>query len=267
MRKTLLWILFAAVLGAFSESPWLPQLPSLVVKRNIGLAFGQIALPFPGPGGVAAPPANPLAPVGSNSAVSNAVSYSPTAGNLVRVWIVAYGGNSPLITSVTDNATGGSTSYSSAFNTASPGGNSNLQEAEFYTCSVKAGVTTLTVNASPYPNGYMMAIVQEWSGNATSSCLDKVPAGYSYTASSVYSNYSGTLSQAFEVAIGDFFNSSCTTAFVGTSGFGGTINLVNSPWGKNSRPVSKVVSVTSSLQATASGGCGWDAWIVTYKAS
>jgi hypothetical protein len=185
----------------------------------------------------------------------------------VRVWIVAYGGNSPLITSVTDNATGGSTSYAPAFNAASPGGNSNLQEAEFYTCSVKAGVTTLTANASPYPNAYMMTIVQEWSGNVTSSCLDKVPAGNSYTGSSVSSNYSGTLSQALEVAIGDFYNSSCTTAFVGTNGFGGAINLVNSAWGKNSGTVSNVVSNTTSLQATASGGCSWDAWIVTYKAS
>jgi hypothetical protein len=216
----------------------------------------------------ALPPARAaLAPVGNNSANSNVVSYSPTAGNLVRVWIVAYGGNSPLITSVTDNATGGSTSYSAAFNAASPSGNSSLQEAEFYTCSVKAGVTTLTVNASPYPNGYLMTIVQEWSGNATSGCFDKVPAGGDGNGSSAFSNYSGTLSQANEVAVGDFFNTSCTTAFVGSNGYGGAVNLVNSAWGKNSGTVSEVVSATASIQATASGGCNWDAWLVAYKAA
>src|SRR5262245_5514647 len=70
------------------------------------------------------------------------VAYSPTAGNLV---LVAYGhlGTSTEITSVTDNAAGGSSTYASAVTGTAPNGGQRFGLR--YAQNVKAGVTSISV--------------------------------------------------------------------------------------------------------------------------
>jgi hypothetical protein len=202
----------------------------------------------------------------NSTATTCSVTYSPTSGNLVRIWVVASYGSPPTINSVTDNATGGSTSYSSAFNVTSTM-QTAAKEAEFYTCSVKSGVSTITANFSHA--SYAMVIVEEWSGQKTSGCLDKVSASASGTSSAAASNYSGTLSQANEVAVGDLWTMTGEYTFTGTNGFTNSVNVAETHYGWEQGTASRVVSATTSLQATASLSTSgsWEAFIVTYEAA
>jgi hypothetical protein len=185
------------------------------------------------------------------------VTYSPTAGNFVEVMVSYRNDASQPITSLTDNANGGSSTYQTAFSDVNVGTHYTL--ATYYVCSVKSGVSTITAN---FPtNGDSAVIVTEYSGIAPSSCLDKVS---SRSTSSDSNPVTTTYSQ--ELLLGYFFQSNNgTDLFTGSNGFL-TIKNQNAPNGEVLATVGKTVSSIGTYRATAANVIGGGLkYIITFK--
>jgi hypothetical protein len=157
-----------------------------------------------------------------NSSNSNAVSYSPTAGNLVVVFSeTSAGGGTPTAT-ITDNQSspGWTTAIASVKASSSP----VEWLTAFYLPNCGSGITTITLTYNGGTPGTTNLLVVEYSGIATSSPL----TGTAYQAQSApgtttdaISSTAGAISKAPAAIVGCSFNIEEDTYFVAGTGFTG----------------------------------------------
>lgn len=231
-------------------------------------AFGQGLRPF----GVSPPIGSSLTFVNSagnhGGGATLAVTYSPVASHLVVVTIYNFSSIPTAPSAPTDNATGGSTTYSQAYNIALGAG---YYLAEYYTCNVKSGVTTITGNNSGGGSIGQVLIVSEFSGNPTSSCFDTAVATFNHASSSSPLANSITPSAGQnEVVIGNFANLTDQTAFVSSGGYTLLQTEPDNVEGNEVGATYQIISSTSgSYQAasafTAGASKSWYATGSSYK--
>ena len=277
-RKVLLWLMLAAALWGFSESPWFSRLPSLPAKRNVGLAFGQITLPFPGPGGVSSPGVAwghtacggtfeniPYNGGGPGSATLS-LTCTPAAGSLL-IFVAGITGTSPLPISITDNSSGPPDSWTSVA-LDEPSG---VLQAWATNVTTGTAPTTVTFNVSHTYSLYVSLMADDYTAGPNPFVQDGVAAtnnGTSATPSVVYTTGS---------AAGDLLWS---VDFNTTSGCDGYITTVASPFTKREndgcqKSITSDAGVPSGMLAstgytatyTASGsGVNWIVATVGFKA-
>lgn len=199
-----------------------------------------------------------------------AATYSPTAGDLIICDVYSFNTNPSAPTACTDNATGGSTAYSQAYNVNSFGG-IQFFEAEFFTCNVKSGVTTISANAPAATTTALVIIVSEYKNNPTSGCFDTATsAAANATSNAPLSNSITPASGQNEVINGQFQNFTDTTAFGSSGSYTLILNEPDNVQGNGVGVTAQIVSSTSgSFQAAAStaGGAAknWFAMASAYK--
>ena len=172
----------------------------------------QMLLPIVG--GTSSAPAPPLAffnsstkECGSGSAACT-LTYSPTAGHLLVVSIRGYGTSTAT---VTDNASGGSSTYAT--------NNTDTSMYAASSCNTKAGATSITVTfntAPPFGGGFS---VLEFSGQKTSSCYDTSTAMAGPTVSQSMSSNSLSPAGSGEVSVMTFKTDSGIRTISGTNGY------------------------------------------------
>lgn len=150
-----------------------------------------------------------------NGLTSVAITYSPTAGN--QVILVVQGGNQggAAVSSVTDNATGGSSTYNSDLSDTS---NGYYITGILSTPNVKSGVTTVTVNLGASSTGGSIVLF-EFSGGNTSGWFDKASGGGTFTNSTTATTPALTPAGSGELSVGAFANDSGNFSFTGSSGW------------------------------------------------
>lgn len=135
-----------------------------------------------------------------------AATYSPAAGNLVVTDIYTEGSGTS-VTATTDNATGGSTTYSAGIASTNAGG--SYYVAEYYSCNVKSGVSTITANSASTTG--IAIIITEYSGGLTSSCFDSASAKNTGSSNTPTANSLTPASSTNEVISGFCFNTTNNT--------------------------------------------------------
>lgn len=208
------------------------------------------------------------------AAATCAATYSPTAGNLVITDIYTYSGSAPghPPTATTDNATGGSTTYSVAYNYASGNGGNGYYIAEYYSCNVKSGVATITGNAAAGA-GPVGIVVTEYSGNATSSCFDSASSTVATGTGTTQTANSITPASGANEVINGFFEqfTNQSTSFATSGSYTLRRNQFDYVEGQGFGVTSQIVASTSgSYSAAASTGSTsvhWYAMTSSYKAS
>ena len=141
-----------------------------------------------------------IARVGTGSGVKSTTSgaaltwtHSPTANNLLTFRVISWanaGGASAEVGATAVTTTGGSGTFSRDIALGDP--NSGTQRTEWahvFSLIAPSGVTSMTSAANPT---LQMGVFDEWSGNATSSVLDKTASDSSSTNTT--SADAGTLS-------------------------------------------------------------------------
>ncbi len=148
---------------------------------------------------------------------------SPTQHNMVVVsgWQASYSTPGIALASVTDNGSGGSSTYTQIIN--AQGSGIYDYYFLFVACDVKASVTTITIN----PNATIQAattdlsvIVQEFSGASTTSCNQNASTQQTAAGTTSLSCCALTPSITGEVGIGIAANiTNGTNTLTGTSGY------------------------------------------------
>jgi hypothetical protein len=169
------------------------------------------------------------------------------------------------ISSVTDNGSGGSSTYASIFNGAcnTPGGyNCGL----FYTCNTKASVTTVTANYSVSDAGSI--IVAEYSGMATSSCNDQASTGATGSGT-IQTAGSITTTQAAELLIGAFLADG-STVFATQGSYLAVKSQNCSACASEIGMTDQIVAATNTYSATATTAptsVTWNGHTASFKAA
>lgn len=214
-----------------------------------------------------------IALVGSTSheqrpGATNATTYSPVAGNLIVVLVQSRDttGGASTITGVTDNASGGSSSYSAAFNQTNYEGN-QANGACFYCPSVKSGVTTITTALSN-ANVVSLVFVLEYSGLDSATPLDQATATAATATGTTATATSKTTTAPYELIVGLFLehdNSGYTWSNSGSYTL--RIQAVQTengvPCGVSDRTVTTAGAYAAA--ATISTSSTYYAWMVTFK--
>lgn len=143
------------------------------------------------------------ASVYSASGTTPSIPFAPTAGSFVAVWVQYRSDSSQAITSVTDNAGGGSSTYTSALSTVNYETHYTL--ALFYCYNVKAGVSSITVTV---PTSNPVTIISKsYTGQRTaSSPLDQTTSNTGTGTSQASGNI--TTTGAKDLVLGLAFQSS-----------------------------------------------------------
>jgi hypothetical protein len=167
------------------------------------------------------------------------------------------------ISSVTDNAGAGSSTYASIFNGAcnTPGGyNCGL----FYTCSANAGATTITANLNVADAGAI--IVREYSGMKSATCNDKVSAGATGNSSAQTAGSAGVTTQASELIVGAFLADG-SSPFAGSVGYSTVGNQNCVACASELGLVDQIVAATGTYSATSTTGASvtWNGHTATFK--
>jgi hypothetical protein len=199
------------------------------------------------------------------------VSNNVSAGNLIVVGCVNYNDGSIHVTSVTDNATGGSNTYSASSwgQQESPNGAAELEI--WFAPNARALTGAITVNYSGAFGGQTICGAAQASGIATTSPQDTSSANGNSSTSSTSVNLSlGAFAQSSELVIGltGAINIGSTTSFTYTesSGFTNLFNLGQSvPFGLNSSFLRfgmgfKVTSGTSAVNYNPTIGSPFSEW-------
>ena len=201
----------------------------------------------------------------TTSTAGAAITYSPTAGHQVLVVAQVGSASAGASTGVTDNATGGSTTYTNDLNnTASLRGNNNF--AIYHTCNVKSGVTSITLANSSTGSSETSIVVLEFSGGSSSSCFDQVSAGVSDTSGSQTSTSCCSLTPAggSELSVGLIFLQGFESA-TGTSGYT-CVSALNGDFFDNTAACYKIPASSPQLvTASWSSGSNWYAFQSQYK--
>lgn len=164
----------------------------------------------------------------ATTTIPSGASASPTStGNLLVVWIAFTASGGQTVASVAD--TGGS-SFSLAVAVNGAGANAGFRQEIWYTCSAvgaSSNVVTATFSASLLGD-FALVSYEEYSGNATSSCLDKAvgQAGTSSSGSDNCTSTAQTTTTNGQLIYGaGFFASSGTpgSAFTGRSSQSGGV--------------------------------------------
>jgi hypothetical protein len=190
--------------------------------------------------------------VAAASYVCNTASTGANHLLVVSLWANVFGINTP-----TDNL---STTYQLDFDHA------DLQRT--YSAVVASGVTTVTLNLAGAGNS--SAIVEEWSGNITSSWFDVTASNIGQVAAAWTSTATVTLNQTGELAIGFCYDSAnATDTNTPSGGFGDGGVSRNSTDGDSLFTENQVLASTTGIAATGtlSATHTLDNWVVTYKPS
>jgi membrane-bound inhibitor of C-type lysozyme len=180
------------------------------------------------------------------SATTCTVTYSPTAGNGLVVFV--QDNATATISSVTDNAAGGSSTYTSIFSGACNTSGSTYNCGLYVACNVKAA-TVITANFSVADAGAI--IVSEYTGQALATCGDQTSASVTGSSTAFTSGTTGTTTQAAELIIGAFLWDGGTTLNA-TSGSYNHIKDQNcSTCGSSIGLMDQIVASTGTFSATA----------------
>ncbi len=200
-------------------------------------------------------PVSNSAPGGSTTV---SVSYSPTAGNTVVIWGFSDAG--VTITSVTDNAGGGSSNYSSIFNLINGEGNTN---AMFFCDSVNSGVSSITMTSSV--GGHLIIIAAEYlaSGSKTNEGASSSVSGSGTTQTS----NSLTVASALSLLLLGYFHQATddTTTFSATAPMSLILNQGETGAGTLLGATDQIIASSSTsytADATTGGVVGWRAYVV-----
>lgn len=200
----------------------------------------------------------------SDIASTCAVSYTPTntGDELVVTGGMFVGVSGVTLTSITDNASGGSSSYTCDFSGTTPLGTGVIAWV-CRTCSVKASVTSVTATFSSFGvSHYPGIVITEFTGQKSSACLDQISTsatatGTAVTTSALTPAVTGELSIAFIVEI------TFASSYAGTNGW--TCVNKTDPNNNVTAQCWQIISGTSSTAATATGpNVTWAAYQAMY---
>ncbi|MBZ5513087.1 MAG: hypothetical protein LAN70_18215 [Acidobacteriia bacterium] len=198
------------------------------------------------------------------SATTCALTYSPTAGNALFIGLEAPS-SSTTITGLADNGASGGSTYTVPLSASCSGG--SAQRCGFaYTCNVASGVTsiTLTLGGADTPT----ITVAEYSGVATSACLDQSSTAATGTGTSQTGN-DVTTTQANEVLIGYVIQgTNSTSPFTGANGFTARVNQAETVNPSVQALMDKTVTsiVTDHAASTTGASVAWQIYTFTFKA-
>lgn len=200
---------------------------------------------------------------------TNPITISPTAGNFLVVFVQGRqtAGSAFTINSVTDNGAAGGSTYSPAFNEADYEGGNQFNAACFFTPSVAASVTTVTVNFSVSINSFAMAL--QYSGLDPTSPLDQVTTVHATGSGTTATAASKTTTAAEEVIIGCFAEG--TGSGFTWSNSGSYVLRVQGVQAENGWVLGVSDQIVSSISsyaaaATISTSSTWFAWMATFRA-
>jgi hypothetical protein len=202
--------------------------------------------------------------VGSQAFGANAGSvtfgYSPTAGHQIYLIGQVSGPGGTLVASTaSDNATGGSTTYTADLNNNS----SDRSFEDFFiirTCNVKSGVTQITLSNTTASATEVEGVLLEFSGGSTSSCFDQVTSSAATGTSTTFTSASLTPSLTNELSLGLLFTANTSGPFTGTSGYT-CVQAGTGAGGNANAGCYKVLSSTSANTVTATQGSSVAWWI------
>jgi hypothetical protein len=180
------------------------------------------------------------------SATTCPITYSSTAGNGLVVFVQDNG--TATISSVTDNAAGGSSTYTSIFNGACNTSGSSYNCGLFIACNVKAA-TTITANFSVADAGAI--IVSEYTGQLTASCVDQTSVSATGSSASFTSGTTGTTTQADELVIGAFLWDLTATLSATSGSYNKVKDQQCTTCGSSIGLMDRIVSSTGTYSATA----------------
>lgn len=174
----------------------------------------------------------------SGTSLTVTLTSNTTAGNCLVVTIgTLENTDNPTVSGITlggsaDNWAAGNTAYS----------NADANAAIWVDPGCAGGQTSVVISMTGGAGGstQIAAYVMEWSGLATSSVVDKHPAGQNAQASSWTSGSSGTLTQAVEVAIGVIYADGS-----------GTLTTPGSPWTELAQVTTTSCKLGTGYQVTS----------------
>jgi hypothetical protein len=197
------------------------------------------------------------------SATTCVLTYTATAGDGLLIFVMDNG--TATVNTPTDNAAGGSSTYTSLFSGACNPPTGAYNCGLWIACNVKA-FTTITANFSVADVGAMM--VAEYTGQSTTACNDVVSTAATGTGTAMTAGTTATTAQAAELVAGAFLIDALVT-ITGSgaypivksqqcSGCGATIGLTD-----------QIVSSTGTFAAlgTVSASSAWTGRTATIKAA
>jgi hypothetical protein len=199
----------------------------------------------------------------ATSATTCPVSYSPVAGHGLLVYVQNNG--TATVSSVTDNAAGGSSTYSSIFSGACNTTAGSYNCGLFVACNVKAA-TTITGNFSVADSGAI--IVSEYTGQLTASCADVVSTSATGTGTAATAGTTATTAQADELVVGAFLADGAN-AYSGSGSYTTLKSQGCSVCGSEIGLVDRIVAATGTFAATATiaASTTWAGRTATIKAA
>lgn len=200
---------------------------------------------------------------GTTSPVTSAAFASqPVVGNIIVVTVVDDAGISEPSMTVTDNATGGSNTYTRLADT----GAANTGTHTLWWAKVARTVASLTVVVTNPGGAFarLTSTAQEIQGFVGTPTFDKVSAYATGSSTTALSATSGTLTNANEIVVGSFAHYATVSAFTLGTGYTnlGTENVANAASAQETKVVAATTAVTAS--ATIAAAREWTAYVATF---
>lgn len=201
----------------------------------------------------------PVANGGTSTAL--ATTFSPTANSIVVVWVAYHNNSSQAITSVTDNAGGGSSSYASAFSVSNVGTHYSL--ALFYCLAVKSGVTAITVNVPT--SDRINVIVKSYTGPATAALDAASTQGTATSATQTSPNITTTGSNDLLIGYA-WHTANSSTTFSATAPWGLVTNEPDTTDGAMLGAEDRLNLATGTYNAafSTSGSVTWYCYAISF---
>jgi hypothetical protein len=182
------------------------------------------------------------------------------ANHLVIVAVTR--GDTTSLATPTDNATGGTSTYTQQYNDAISTFN---RIALFYVPQVKSGVSSVSItNAAA---SYMMITIVEYSGAATSSPVDVASAQATGTGTTATSN-SVTTTNSGDVLLGHFADITANNTWTVGANYGNLLSNGDPTAGFTQATEDRLPGATGAYTASAGEGnvdATWVAYIVAFK--
>ena len=202
----------------------------------------------------------------SSTGSAFAVTIASTgSGNLIVVEQAFYKAGTCVasVTAPTDNKGGGSSTYHADIAPVNPDTNGSMCLAIYSTANSASGITSVTVNSTATGNA---GFIEEWSGVATSSPLDKTSSGHGVTnpwSTGATATLTGSIDLAIGVAMcGDWYRTNTPVSPFG-SGAGSIAGTLIVAFTENA-----TLAATTGIAATGNfdSADGYNAVIATYQA-